>query len=443
MFEYPDQCQDFTFLRDKYKQTHSLSPNQQDALTWYSRSVSNIHSQIKRGTADPYISLISCVLFICVETIQGRTEEALQLYTQGVRLVLELQAQVDHGFVSATKAALLTDTIIPLFLRLDNSSLTVSGVQASEVFKLARTHMKEKLVSIESARYAITMLAAEAQLFERDATLHLQAVGGEHNVSTKMLEMKTNLQTRLQTWYRAYTTLCQGFITKSDPIKHEPALLVYHAAATIAVSGSLLHRETIYDDHLEDFATIVKHASFLLDMTTGPDGKQPPFSFEPGVGIPLFLAAMKCREPSLRREALNLLRRSPPIQGFFKCTPVALLAENLMRLEEGYNITLWDEIDQNVIESPSVRQESSRVALPPQNHQAMRSYIPLVPEEARISHYGVFRPTDWLPPGVRMDDIAKFGRGPEQLFLEFNRNCFDAADNTWRPGKSQCVPLDP
>ncbi|KAJ5578495.1 uncharacterized protein N7459_007459 [Penicillium hispanicum] len=438
MFECPDQCLDFNLLRNNYKQTHSLNKNQQEALTWYSRSMSSIHSQIERGTADPYISLISCILFICVENIQGRVEDALQLYLQGVRLVLDLRAQVSYGAVSATKAALLENTIIPLFLRLNTTSLTISTVQVTEIFGFASHDISEEFLTIDSARSAINVLAAEAQLFERDATLHLREVGGDSSVSIEMLELKKNLQARLEIWHRAYTNLCHVILTKSAaPVNCEPVLLAYHAAVSIAVSGSLTHRETVYDGNLADFVTIVQQASIILDTSTGPDGSQPPFSFEPGVGIPLFLTAMKCRDPGLRRRALSLLRQAPPVQGFFKCTPVAILAEKHMELEESYSVALSEAHGANV--SGSVTDSAISI----QSCQPDTAHAVHIPEEARISYYGVFRPAEWLPPGVRMEDISVFGRGPEQLFLEFARNYFDVASATWRPGASECVPLGP
>lgn len=76
LFESPEQCSDPVFLRRQNESFHAPSQNQKDALTWYSRSLSNIRLQIDRGSADPYVALITCVLYICVETLQGRVEEA-------------------------------------------------------------------------------------------------------------------------------------------------------------------------------------------------------------------------------------------------------------------------------------------------------------------------------------------------------------------------------
>ncbi|KAJ5167243.1 uncharacterized protein N7482_006024 [Penicillium canariense] len=279
LFEYPDQCTDFIFLKHSKQQSHHLNQAQQEALTWYSRSMSGIHSQIERGSADPYVALISCVLFICIETIQGRMEGALRLYKQGVTLILDLRTQVALGGVTATKTALLEHTIIPLFLRLGTISLTISGVQPSELFAFSEHGSSTKFTSIISARSTMTILATEVILFEREGTVHLRAVGGEAFIQPYMVAKKQCLQNRLDDWYRAYAYLCrniQAGSASSSPLLSEPILLTYHAAASIMLSGSLTDLETVYDAHHADFVTIIEQADLVLGTSAGPDAHNHP-----------------------------------------------------------------------------------------------------------------------------------------------------------------------
>ncbi|KAJ5756377.1 hypothetical protein N7533_005920 [Penicillium manginii] len=414
LFEHPDQCLDFTYLRNCHKRSEPLNKVQQEALSWYSRSISSISSQISGRGADPYIALISCILFICIETIQGRVEEALQLYRQGVSLILDLRVQISHGMVSTSKITLLEDTIVPLFLRLCAVSLSISGVQPCELYTVAKIDMPAVFSSVDSARLVIANIYTAAQLFEHEATKHAGAVGRDAAISQEMLDQQQSLKDRLHNWYRAYMAICQNLHARAAmSITVEPMLLMYHAALFIFVSECLARHEKVYDNHLAGFTTIVEQASLALASTTGPNGAQPPFTFEMGVGMPLFLTVMKCRDPILRRRALDLLRQAPPMQGFFKCTPVAHLSENFMNLEESYGIAIRELTGDHSV---------------------------AVPEEARICHYGVFRPQDGLPPGILEEDWARYGCGPGQLFLKFSRNHFDAVNNTWGL-ITQVVPL--
>ncbi|OOQ87680.1 C6 finger domain protein [Penicillium brasilianum] len=430
LFEHPEQCTDFTLLRARETSYNRLDSSQRDALTWYSRSISNIHSQIERGKADPYIALISCVLFICIETIQGRMEEALQLYKQGMSLIRDLRSQVSFGKVSATRIALLEHTMIPLFLRLGTISLTISEVQPTEIFALVgQETIASSFQSISSARSAIVVLSMEIILFEREAGTHLDAVGGEAFVSQHMLARKQSLQTKLDAWVHAYNSYCQRVSAKFYPLGVEPLLLSYHAAASIFLSGCLTLSETVFDAHIAHFAIIVEQADLALSASAGPDGSQPPFTFEMGVGIPLFLTSMKCREPSLRQRALHLLLQAPPMQGFFKCTPVALLAGNLMKLEEHYASTMREKTPEQHFSDDT------------HNPVSMKTPLELIPEEARVSFRGVFRPANGFPPNIKEFDVARWGRGPDQLFLHYSRQIFDANSKTWQQ-VSDIVPLE-
>lgn len=426
LYENPKQCMDFHFLRDRRKKAHLLNHAQQDALTWYTRSVSSVSSQIQRGNADPYIALISCALFICVEIVQGHMEQALELYRQGITLILDLRVQIGHGAVSISKGVLLERSIVPLFLRLGTSSLTISGTQFPiELFAFIETDMSAGFASVDSARSIMSVLAAEVILFEREANLHLREVGAEAAVSPEMVAKKEALRVRLIEWHRAYTNLCQRNRSRPTlPIYPEPILLTYHATALICVTGCLKQQETVFDAHFADFATIVAQSRLILDASACPNGVQPPFTFEMSVGVPLAMTVLRCRDPILRRRALDLLRLAPPIQGFFKCAPVALLSETLMKLEECYSLTM--------------RENTAALS---QNGEAITSQAALIPEEARIHDYGIFRPNEWQPPWITDEDLAPFSLSSNQLYLGFSRNQYNKESGTWRP-IYQCMPLD-
>ncbi|KAJ5627632.1 hypothetical protein N7490_009860 [Penicillium lividum] len=425
LFEHPNQRLDFPLVRNHRKGSHALNQVQQEALSWYSRSISTVHSRINRGCADPYLALISCVLFICVETIQGRLEEALQLFHQGVTLISDLRTQISHGNVSLSKASLLEHTIIPLFLRMGSLSLTISGTQPSEIFSFAESHTGG-FFSIEHARSTMIILAAEVILFEREAGMYRRATDADSVVDIAIVAREQALRARLAKWYASYTELRRSYCPIIEP---DPLLLSYHAAASITLTGCLTSLEMVFDAHLADFSVIVEQATLILDASRRPDGSQPPFTFEPGVGVPLFLTALKCRQPGLRRRALQLLREAPPMQGFFICPPVAIMAGRLMMLEESYSTsTVAGSIDNSSLDNPfslTMLQTGSQIP---------------VPEEARINYYCIFRPQEWYPPGFNLEESSKIGCGPDQLFLHFSRNRFDSDSNVWRR-IFECVPL--
>ncbi|KAJ5999277.1 hypothetical protein N7451_007087 [Penicillium sp. IBT 35674x] len=380
LYEHPDQCLDFPLLKLRKGKKWGLNQIQRDALTWYSRAISSIHSQIAR------------------EAIQGRVIEALQLYEQG--------------------ALLLEKTVIPLFLRLGSISLTVSTVQFSEIFAFANHDLNTTFTSLDAARTAITVLFSEVTILEREAMPHRRAAIRDLVPGAEMLAKQQSLQTKLNHWHHAYTNLCR------DTDRADPLLLAYHAALSIYISTCLSQRELVYDSHMSDFAVIVENASLFLAASGGPDCVQPPFTFEMGLGLPLFLTAVKCRDPHLRRKALQLLRQAPPIQALFTCTPVALMAEKCMKLEEDYNRSLALTHDPQLSYPSPENCVSDSSPLSVLKHESTGFHCTLMPEEARICYYNV------LQPGVMEGDPAEDGYGPSQIFEAF-RNHFDTVSNTW------------
>ena len=422
LYEYPDQCLDLPLLKRQYEKKRGLNQTQREALIWYSRAMSSIHSQIVRGRADPYIALISCVLFICIEAIQGRVTEALQLYEQGVSLILTLRHQVAAGTLPPYKALLLENTIIPLFLRLGTISLTISTVQVSDIFAFTSHDSYTHFTSLDAARTAISVLFSEATLLEREALPYRTAAIRDLVPGAHLVAKQRSLQKQLYHWLQAYTNLCQN---RAGP---QPVLLAYHAATSIYVSTCLSQQELVYDSYMADFSIIVENAT--LALVGGPDYAQPPFTFEMGLGLPLFLTAIKCRDPHLRRKALRLLHQTPPIQAFFTCTPVALVAEKCMDMEEDYSRSITLTHDPQAFDSSPqccVPDFSPCSAL---EHKSTSELSTLFPEEARICYCNVLRTEHGRSPQAD-GDIAEDWHDSKQT-LEVFRNHFDKTNNIWR-----------
>ncbi|KAF7171070.1 hypothetical protein CNMCM6106_005550 [Aspergillus hiratsukae] len=440
LFESPEPCFDPVWLRQNDTNSQTLRLNHSDALRWYSRSLANMRRQIDRGSVDIHVALISCILFICIETLQGRVEEALRLYQQGVGLIFELRAgRTRMG--SCPDTTLLEDTIIPIFLRLGTIALSISGVPVSGLLDEMQSLTGNTFSSLGSVRLAMTALAAEGMIFQRTVEEHFAIKGHEVPIPLAFKNKQEDIQNRLAAWHRAYTNLVNSSDPSELPSSVTSLLLTFHAATFIITTVCTQQLETAYDAYLPQFRLIVEQSSVHLEASSGPNGRQPPFTFEMGPGLSLFLTAIKCRDPCLRRRALQLLRKAPPVQGLYKCPPGATLAEAFMRLEESGHpecagsygeSTRYDDttLTSSVSEGQHAMSESETT-------------IPLaglIPEESRIHGYCVFRPRDDPWPLGDLD-ISKWNRGPDQIYLKFSRNRFDENTKTWRM-VHDIVPID-
>jgi hypothetical protein len=377
--------------------------------------------------------LISCVLFICIEALQGDAIGALKLFTQGVRLILALRPQIDSGAIPASQAALLEDTIIPIFVRLAAGALAIDGRLATSLLRDTRPPMI--FASVKSAREAIVSLSIEIGLFETKC-MHL-LLRDVAEVPQEFIAQKLHLSTKLRSWYTAFDALTEVICDRDAPpeqIGTAALLSAYHEMLYIILETCTSLSLTNFDAFIPNFQTIVEQSAIAIKMSRRADGTQPPFTFEISVGLPLWFTSLRCRDPRTRRAALTLLRQTPPVQGLYQCSIGTALGERVMELEESDGMNM-NAAQQNTITTtePTPGRELARGS-----HSASAAIVSTpkdtvpIPEEARIGPITLFRPRDGLPDGTALEDIAGWNRGSDQVFLRFSRNERGLDGNSWR-----------
>lgn len=68
-----------------------------------------------------------------------------------------------------------------------------------------------------------------------------------------------------------------------------------------------------------------------IDASSG----KPYISLDLGIVGPLFDVASRCRDPTIRRKAIGLLKSSPRQEGIWNASVAARFAERLVEIEEG------------------------------------------------------------------------------------------------------------
>ncbi|KAJ5312141.1 transcriptional regulator family: Fungal Specific TF [Penicillium antarcticum] len=304
----------------------------EEALVWYSRSLAALQRRINQGVADLTISMISCVLFIAIELLQGNKSAAVILYTNGARLLASTMA-------SARGSELLMTTIVPIFRRLGTQFLISTDGTLSDALPQDRTIQEVAFVTISEARNELLGLIAEWKVFNKDIKAQI-AAANEEIPDLSALEMRQeSLEERLHIWYACLTPLMPKQNTNLYPAADDvdglmSLLLMTHISILIETKTSLISNEMAYDAYESDFAQILEYAPKATNATHNLDGSQPYFMFEMGVFLPLFITALKCRFPNLRRRALMFLQVAPPVQGLCMCSPVVQIISILVFLEE-------------------------------------------------------------------------------------------------------------
>ncbi|KAF9891882.1 hypothetical protein FE257_002844 [Aspergillus nanangensis] len=446
LFESPEPCPHLVVRhRDGPR---SLNQNHRDALGWYSRAVSTVRQRIERGGVDIFIGLISCILFICIEALQGGVDEAVRLYGQGVHLIFALRAQIACGVLPAAKAPLLEDTVVPIFARLGVIAFTTAGIPGSDILRgpgsdLAGTR---EFGSLKSAREAMIYLTTEAQLFERACGDHLRDSFPSH-VPPEVVHQQMVLSARLDSWHAAYTRLVESLCAKDALTPHQIAtnaiLLSHYEMLFVLLAVCVTSSQIITDSYLPNFQNVIDQCRVALDASMRADSTQLPYTFDIDVGFPLWFTSLRCREPRIRRMALALLRRAPRVQGFYNSSLGVDMAEAIMTLEETYGMAMNGAVDVTIpggstqlppliehqpLDRDSMDDAGSLVVSPDWKTHPSR----LIPEEARIMPAGVFRRQNGLlPPGMNEEEVARWSQSSDQTFLRILRKEHDRTTDTW------------
>ncbi|CAG8090480.1 unnamed protein product [Penicillium salamii] len=418
-----------------------LDQNHQDVLAWYARSVSAIRRRIESGNVDAFVGLISCMLFICVEALQGDTGGAMQLFAQGVRLIMALRPMIESGAISASKAELLDDTIIPIFLRLAACALAIDGLPLNVLLENRTPELVFE--SLRSARNVIVSLAVEIPMFEAKCIDHMLQTDSSV-VPDDLLAQRDILASKLESWYTAFAAMTNDSnkkIASPEEIGTAALFFSYHEMLYVMLGTCTSMCLTNFDAFIPNFQRIVEQSAITLRASTRPDGTQPPFTFELSVGLPLWFTSLRCRDPQIRRLSLTLLRRAPPVQGFYQCSVGTAIGERIMGLEESFEMGIHAAQPVKTLEPANKSSPGLEIVASSSAAWEIESHAGLISEEARIGPITLFRPREGLPKGTKLEDIAEWNRDPGQAFLRFSRNERGLTDDSWRT-TYKYVPFD-
>ncbi|KFY00843.1 hypothetical protein O988_03082 [Pseudogymnoascus sp. VKM F-3808] len=307
------------------------------AIKQYVKAISCL---TRRGSGERRIdvALMACVLFTCFESLRGHHAPALVHLDNGVNLLLELQSHEKQGH-------LITQTYPPtpytplsalqaLLTRLDTQATQLLPSRHTRLHPVSTppTHY-ETFTSLEEAQRASDELwnycLYTLQPSYSSPYLHPQPQPSHDDLTHRQASYATALTT--------YLTTHPPRTAREQQAGH--MLRLHTLVATLSLSTtSLPPSEDVWDTHTPSFAAIVDLARRIIDLDTDVDIYAPEtgvVGLDTGVLGPLYLTALRCRDPMVRREAVELLKKERRREGLWDSTLLATVAERVVRIEEG------------------------------------------------------------------------------------------------------------
>lgn len=301
------------------------------ALEQYLRAIRSLRGRLQTaGSHDLTSMLLTTLLFVCIEYIQGNEVNALSYLQQG-RQLMQHWTNVRH--VADYEVGLLRQTIVPLYQR---SSFTMC------MFGACVLPIPQDMVTYHSVPAMFSSLDEARQVFYSvsDTVWHFisntscfrygEVLSTED--FTFMNDKREALLLELSQWHTAFSL----FQASSDsPKTLNPsalAMLLHYHAATIWLSASMSVEESCYDIYVDTFSTILTlgrtYLRTMKGFTNRPSGYElaregslpgggsdtesqhkpnHSFIFDTHVIPILYFTAVKCRHPLLRKTALDLM----------------------------------------------------------------------------------------------------------------------------------------
>lgn len=320
------------------------------AIRQHAKAVSALTKKMQDGReSSPETVLITCALFICFEMLQNNFEAALRQMSSGVFVFCEWYSK--HRIAAKTaypQLAGLAYQLKNLFERLLSQIILFIDTNIQEWQFLVPEFTPEMPIipsafkSIAEARDCLH--AYRSCVYHKIITSQMQALknqGADKGGLNTDIPPAENLQVENDPhhdWQLAFEAFLRNSRITISPREQQAAVLleIQHITGSILVAAGMSKQETVFDQFEAGFCKIISLASGLIANEGGsPEDSTPTFpAFDMGILPPLYLTASRCRQPSIRRQALRLLTQGPTQEGIWHSGMLSNIAKHIMKLEE-------------------------------------------------------------------------------------------------------------
>ncbi|RAL02768.1 Zn(II)2Cys6 transcription factor [Aspergillus ibericus CBS 121593] len=325
------------FVTDRTPITVSRSQDNNEvrfALRQWNKSIQSLQTLLSGQDLtklDRLVVLSICLLFTTLSSLQGRQSQAFVHINSGLKLL--------HHWNLADIAGCQSDEdldlkmLFILFSQLDSQA---------RPYRLKNLQWTDKQLTPSSSQAPFQSLLDACVALEVHFN-HMMQLFSDPSLYTHGPNAET--QTKKQKCIDNFTDwdnkLAQFLSTTPQPEDKKALSLLYirRALARVALTMDFSKGELAHDDFTQDYASILHLVSEILEapnhQTQNPP--QPPklnFSLATITTEPLFLVAFRCREPTIRKQAMRLLRRFPGREGICEGMTALKIVEKVIEIEE-------------------------------------------------------------------------------------------------------------
>lgn len=323
------------------------------ALRQYSRAIKEMREDLSSTKQDMRTTLISTILIVCFEAYHGNYEAALAQFRTGYQVFDEWKAtqtyMLDDG-LSSPAPFLVEDQVVRTLYQLEIQVMTHTDTLSLDAHKRLKESGASALAKMPQVFQTVTDALIYGKLVMRRC-VHFMAMSWVYDdgnsaapsASFSLFDRVTACtnpeafreQDRylgaLRRWHEAFLPVLERARTPLGQKDFFAAtcLQMHYLVTYVSVLSALASSELFYDSLNAMFAEIVSLSKIILETSQKPN-----FTCAFRVVFPLDLVAKKCRDPVIRREAIQLLLAKPRRELFWDSFTAAKVCLWVVKIEE-------------------------------------------------------------------------------------------------------------
>lgn len=321
------------------------------AFVQYGKAVCSLRQSLAEDSSRVRLALIASVLFGCFESFYGKWQTAAQHVYSGLNILKRLQRTSNDKTCKWQTAAQSLATVEPVISQalghLNLKLLIISFLAMSPLYDYPFDDSEDQAVEdqamIQQLPGRFTTLGdafPSAISLSMSSLLHLRRSGKYTNGEPLQLATareQESLSTAVDRWLKAFRPILTEASQNLTSRKHLGALQLQICLLTskISMSTSIYRDEMMFDKFTRQFQYIVSISRHVLEKdqefraSSGPKTQ-----FSMGLIMSLYYTATRCRDSSVRRDAIAILKELPRRNGVWDSWQAAKAAEWIVSIEE-------------------------------------------------------------------------------------------------------------
>jgi hypothetical protein len=326
----------------------AANAHHRNALRQYSKAVKHMAADASAKKVDLRTMLLTCLLILAFESWTGNMDLAVNQVHAGIRLIQEWREKYKNDKDKYTRLSpapyVVEDDLIQIFCRLavqhsffaDGHSPELHAVLGNEGPRFTRSMPDTFSDIFEAGTYYNGIIRRGVYLI----TTHSAYLGPDVRKDSEIWRWAMKEQEEIQADVWRFNKALEPVLQKigDGPQKHYALFIqLSMAIGYIGLSTHLSVDESIHDEYNPVYKRVVYLAKAVMkEMPTANKTRTSNFCFDTRVIVPLWVVGLKCREPSIRREAINFLLANPRREGIWDSVFAGKVLQWVMEVEEEF-----------------------------------------------------------------------------------------------------------